>query len=71
MQIKLTEDQIDEVLITELKQRVECFELDYARRKNGDIYAIFEHDLNEDLKIIKKHIKACKRLLKYYGVGEE
>jgi hypothetical protein len=68
MKIELSVDQVDDVVIHDLKDLLKSFRAQSVRRANGHGHAIFEHDQAEDLKIIKKHIEACKLLLKYYGV---
>ncbi len=68
MKIELSMHQVDDVFIHELKAMLRIFRTESVRRANGHGSAVFENDLTEDLKIIKKHIEACKLLLKYYGV---
>lgn len=68
MKIELRSEQADDVVTHELKGLLKELRAQYAHRANRNGYAVFEHDKAEDLKIMKKHIKACKLLLKYYGV---
>lgn len=68
MKIELTVNQTDDIVIRDLKDLLKVFRGQSVRRANGHGFAVFENDLTEDLKIIKKHIEACKLLLKYYGV---
>jgi hypothetical protein len=68
MKIELGPEQADDVVTHELKDLLKGFRAQSVRRANGHGYAVFKNDLTEDLKIIKKHIAACKLLLKYYGV---
>lgn len=71
MQIELDEDQVIGAFLEELIIALDTFENMYESRANGDKMAYFDDELPKDLKILKKHIKACKLLLKYYGKGEE
>ena len=65
--VELDYDQADKIVIQNLKSLMEGLENDYELRKKGEGMVIFEHDKKEDLRILKKHIKAFKTVLKYYG----
>jgi hypothetical protein len=67
MKIELTHDQIDEIFITELRDTLANFEKNLEAHLNGRGLCLFAADPADDATIIKKHIKACKRLLEYYG----
>ena len=58
----------DDITKDNLKGALDVLKEDYKRRKKGHALAIFEHDINEDLREIKRHIKAFKTVLLYYGV---
>ena len=58
----------DDITKHNLKEALEILKEDYKQRKKGHALAIFEHDINEDLSEIKRHIKAFKTVLLYYGV---
>ena len=60
----------DDITKDNLKGALDVLKEDYKRRKKGHALAIFEHDINEDLTEIKRHIKAFKTVLLYYGVEE-
>jgi predicted methyltransferase len=57
----------------ELKYAIECFERDIRANESGEGYLpVFETDPKEDLKAMKKMLKALKRVRTYYTVpGEE
>ena len=65
--VEIDYDQADKLVIQNLKAMLECLENDYAHRKEGSGMAIFECDKDKDLKLLKKHIKSFKTVLKYYG----
>ena len=52
-----------------LKELLETLEYDYESRKQGTGMSIFDTDKDKDIKLLKKHIKAMKLILKYY-VGD-
>ena len=68
MKIKPCPEFFDDITTQNLKEALAILKEDYKRRKNGHALAIFKHDINEDLREIKRHIKAFKTVLLYYGV---
>jgi hypothetical protein len=65
--IDIDTDQVDKIVSKQLELMLESLEDDLERRKEGTGMSIFDSDLDTDVKIIKKHIKAFKTVLKYYG----
>ena len=65
--VEIDYEQADKLVTANLKSLLECLENDYELRKNGEGMAIFEIDKDKDLKLLKKHIKAFKTVIKYYG----
>ena len=65
--VEIDMDAADKIVVSNLNCMLECLENDYELRKEGRGMAIFENDKDEDLKILKKHIKSFKTVLKYYG----
>jgi hypothetical protein len=67
IKIDFDEEQLDHVLCAKLKSLMKLLQYDLKRRKDGTGMAIFNTDLDTDVKIMKDHIKAFKTVLKYYG----
>ena len=65
--VEIDMDETDRITVQNLNNLLECLEDDYELRKEGKSIAIFDTDKDEDLKILKKHIKSFKTVLKYYG----
>jgi hypothetical protein len=65
--VEIDYDEADKIVVANLSSMLECLEDDYELRKEDRGMAIFEKDKDEDLKILKKHIKSFKTVLKYYG----
>ena len=65
--VEIDIDAADKITLSNLKEMLECLENDYELRKEDRGMAIFEKDKDEDLKILKEHIKAFKTVIKYYG----
>ena len=64
--VEIDYDEADKIVVANLSSMLECLENDYEFRKEDGCVAIFENDKKEDLKILKKHIKSFKTVLKYY-----
>lgn len=71
--VELDCEAVSKLVAEELKYAIECFERDIRTNENGETYLpVFETDLEEDLKTMKKMLKALKRVRSYYTVpGEE
>lgn len=63
------DDVVDQILCAALKSRIEDFEKHVRDYKNGtyDSIPIFSTDPGEDLKAIKKQLKAFKRTYNWFG----
>ena len=68
--IELDYEMVDKIIIQELQSNYADMKRDHANRTEGSL-AIWEHDVEEDKKAIRKHMKALKRILKYYGAEAE
>ena len=69
MKIEVEVDwELSDIIVSKnLKGLLETLEDDYIRRKEGNGMSIFDTDKDKDLKLLKKHIKAMKLILKYYS----
>jgi hypothetical protein len=67
LKIDFDDEQLDHVLCAKLRSLMELLKYDLKSRKEGTGMAIFDTDLDTDVKIMKDHIKAFKTVLKYYG----
>ena len=65
--VEIDIDAADKIVVANLSSMLELLENDYELRKEDRGMAIFEKDKDEDLKILKEHIKAFKTVIKYYG----
>jgi hypothetical protein len=68
MKIEIDVDwELSDIIVAKnLKGLLETLEDDYIRRKEGNGMSIFDTDRDKDLKLLKKHIKAMKLILRYY-----
>lgn len=67
--IEVDYEQLDQIIAAALKDVKQDFE-DYLKRyEDKDAWvAVFDTDREKDIKLLKKHVKACDRLLEWYGV---
>ena len=64
--VELPYETMDQIIINQLTQNIADWEDDLSK----DCPRIFEVDPKLDKKIIRKHIKAARRIIAYYSVGE-
>lgn len=60
-------EQVQDILVQEMKADLDTLEHDLENRKAGHGMAFWEHDLEADVAMIEKHIEALKLVVKYYG----
>ena len=61
--IEVNDEQLNDLVIADLQQSLQAFRQDLEDGCGG----FWSCDQKEDRKIIKKHIKALKIVLEYYG----
>jgi hypothetical protein len=65
--IELEWEQVDAIVVAQLKVLLECLENDLARVQEQHKGFVFKDTPEDDIKAIKKHIKSFKRVLRYFG----
>ena len=65
MMVKLPDTVIDQIVKHELESILESFEQDLYSCAAGDSRCIFSFNDKEEIKELKKYIKATKRLLEW------
>lgn len=65
--VELDYEATDRIVVLNLREMYEDFLADLERRKNNEGCAIFETDKDKDIKFIKKHLKAMRMILRFYG----
>ena len=61
--IEVCDEQLNDLVIADLQQSLQGLRQDLEEGRGG----IWSFDPKEDRKIIKKHIKALKLIIDYYG----
>ena len=67
VEFDLDYDEVDRITVSSLKELRNLLENDLERRKEGTGMAIFDTDKDEDVKLLKKQIKAFETVIKYYA----
>jgi len=67
IEFDLDYDEVDRITVNSLKELRNLLENDLERRKEGTGMAIFDTDKDEDVKLLKKQIKAFETVIKYYA----
>jgi len=65
--VELDYDTVDNIIVDQLIDTLENLQEDLEFRKAGHGLAIFEHDQNADVKILRDHVDAFKIVLSYFG----
>lgn len=65
--VELDWDTVDGIVKQELASMRDNLANDLENRKNDQGMAIFEHDKDNDIKLIQEHINAMTMVLRYYG----
>jgi hypothetical protein len=67
--IQLEEEQIDAIVLKELRSSIDSFERDLqdAQDAGEDYLGVFDNDPSEDANQIVQHIEALQMIIKYYG----
>jgi hypothetical protein len=72
MKVDIPYEVADQLIVVGLKEQLECLKDFLAKNKETEECArVFETDRLEDRRLIKKHIKAFKRVLTWYGGTDE
>ena len=64
---ELEDEQVDAIVIQELKWAIDSFEKDLEIRSEGRPLAIFDNDPVKDVTYIQEYISAFKLVLDWYG----
>ena len=67
MMIEMEEEQVDAIMIGELKWHIETFRKDLERREKGGGLSIFDNDPKADVVYLNEYIEAFGLVLDYYG----
>jgi phosphoserine aminotransferase len=64
---EMEDEQVDAILVSQLKQTIEGLEESLEQRANGVGISIFDSDPIEDIQYLNQYISAFKLALDWYG----
>ena len=64
---EMEDEQVDAILVNQLKQTIEGLEESLEQRANGVGISIFDSDPIEDIQYLNQYISAFKLALDWYG----
>lgn len=67
MTFELEDEQVDAILVQQLKQTIEGLEESLEERANGVGISVFDSDPVKDIQYINEYISAFKLALDWYG----
>lgn len=65
--IEMEPEQVDAILISELKWHIETFSKDLELREKGEGMSIFDNDPKADVVYLNEYIEAFKLVFEYHG----
>ena len=65
--LDVTWEQVDFIIVSELKKQVDDLNQSLERREAGHGIAIFEHDADKDVAMIRDRIRSFEQVLEYFG----
>jgi len=69
--IELEDEQVDGIVIQELKNAIASFEQSIEERSNGEGLAWYDSDPVKDVNYLVDQVRAFMTVLEYYGVPGE
>lgn len=69
--IELEDEQVDAIVIQELKNAIASFEQSIEERSNGEGLAWYDNDPIKDVNYLVEKVRAFTTVLEYFGVSGE
>lgn len=65
--VDLEPEQVDSIIIQEMRYHIDSLERDYQTASSGgDYLGVFDNDPIQDALMISEHIEAFEKVLRYY-----
>ena len=64
---EMEDEQVDAIIVQQLKQTIEGLEQSLEQRANGDGISVFDSDPVKDIQYISEYISAFKLAFDWYG----
>lgn len=66
LEVELDGELVDEILVKEMKDRIEGFQEGLDALKRGQTFLFFSSEAKKEKREIKKYMKALQKVLSYY-----
>ena len=68
--LNVTWEQVDYIIVSELRKQIDDLNRNLEQREAGHGTAIFEHDINKDVAMIRDRVRSFEQVLEYYGENQ-
>ena len=68
--LNVTWEQVDYIIVSELRKQIDDLNRNLEQREAGHGTAIFEHDINKDVALIRDRVRSFEQVLEYYGANQ-
>ena len=65
--LDVTWEQVDYIIVSELKKQVDDLNRNLEQREAGHGIAVFEHDIDKDVAMIRDRVRSFEQVLEYFG----
>jgi len=65
--LNVTWEQVDYIIVSELRKQIDDLNRNLEQREAGHGVAIFEHDIDKDVALIRDRVRSFEQVLEYYG----
>ena len=68
--LNVTWEQVDYIIVSELRKQIDDLNRNLEQREAGHGTAIFEHDIDKDVALIRDRVRSFEQVLEYYGANQ-
>lgn len=68
--LNVTWEQVDYIIVSELRKQIDDLNRNLEQREAGHGTAIFEHDIDKDVALIRDRVRSFEQVLEYYGENQ-
>jgi hypothetical protein len=65
--LDVTWEQVDFIIVCELRKQIDDLNRNLERREAGYGTAVFEHDVDKDIAMIRDRVRSFEQVLDYFG----
>ena len=68
--LNVTWEQVEYIIVSELRKQIDDLNRNLEQREAGHGMAIFEHDIDKDVALIRDRVRSFEQVLEYYGENQ-